>query len=807
MIHELKLAWRQLGKTPGQSAIIVLLLALGLGANAAIFSLINGVLLDPLPYPESERLVAVWNSFPKRDLPKVPVSILGFTDWKNGAEALEDAGIFQVQGVNFSSDQGSQRVTALTISPSLLTTLRAAPLFGRNFSDAETKPEAPKVAVLMHDFWRTAFQGARDVLDREIKINGVSHRIVGVMPPTFQAPKPDVRLLTPYTVAPADLEESRRGWISWDMIGRLRPGATVEQLDRQIGTLNQRVTQTNAFARQLWEQSGYRVIVESYLDSVVGGIRPTLLVLQGGVLLLLAIACANVANLLLVRGHARLREFSIRAALGASRAHLARQLVAEGVVLSLAGAVGGLVIGYAGIQAISVLGIDQLPRAEAVRIDGAVFAVSFGFALLTGVLFGLVPLAIVRHGELALALRVGSGKTSADRSGVWTRHGLIVLEIALCTLLLSGAAVLVRSFFELRKVDPGFDRAQLLTARLQVTRTNYPNAAALKSLDDRLLAALRQLPGLETATIASTLPFAGRGGVGDYRIPGKNSDPSTPPENAAHVTVSEDYFRALRIPVVQGRAFGPEDFAEGRRTAIIDSLVADKHYRNANPLGQKILIYGNNEYEIVGVVRANLAENLAGEPPKEAIFRFTGQHPIGNLTLALRTRGEPRALAASLRQAVAALDPELALYDVQSMADRLEGSLQNRRLPMILFGVFAGVALVLAAAGIYGVLAFSVGQRTREIGIRMALGAVPAHILRQVLGQGARLLAAGVGAGLLLSFGGLQLIRSLLYSTSPHDPLSLALVVAFLAAAALLSCWLPARRAARVDPMIALRAE
>lgn len=279
MIHELKLAWRQLGKTPGQSAIIVLLLALGLGANAAIFSLINGVLLDPLPYPESERLVAVWNSFPKRDLPKVPVSILGFTDWKNGAEALEDAGIFQVQGVNFSSDQGSQRVTALTISPSLLTTLRAAPLFGRNFSDAETKPEAPKVAVLMHDFWRTTFQGARDVLDREIKINGVSHRIVGVMPPTFQAPKPDVRLLTPYTVAPADLEESRRGWISWDMIGRLRPGATVEQLDRQIGTLNQRVTQTNAFARQLWEQSGYRVIVESYLDSVVGGIRPTLLVL------------------------------------------------------------------------------------------------------------------------------------------------------------------------------------------------------------------------------------------------------------------------------------------------------------------------------------------------------------------------------------------------------------------------------------------------------------------------------------------------------------------------------------------------
>jgi putative ABC transport system permease protein len=807
MFHELKLAWRQLGKSPGQTAIIVLLLALGLGANSAIFSLINGVLLNPLPYAESERLVAVWNSFPKRDLPRTPVSILGFTDWKNGADALENAGIFQLGGVNVSSEQGSQRVNALTVSPTLLPTLRVAPALGRNFEELDTKAEAPRVALLTHDFWRTTFGGAADVLEREIKINGVSHRVVGVMPAGFQPPKPDVRVLLPISIAPADLTEERRGWISWEMIGRLRPGATVEQLERQIAQLNQRVAENNAFARRLWEQGGYRVIVETYLDSLVGGIRPTLLVLQGGVLLLLAIACANVANLLLVRGHARLREFSIRAALGASRAHLAKQLVAEGAVLSFAGALGGLLVGYAGIRVIARLGIDQLPRADAVQLDGAVFLVSFGFALLTGIVFGLVPLAVIRHRELALALRVGSGKTSADRSGAWTRNGLIVLEIALCTLLLSGAAVLVRSFFELRKVDPGFDRTQLLTARVQGTRVSYPNADAIRSLNDRLLAAVRQLPGVEQATIATTLPFAGRGGVGDYRIPGKNDDPATPPENAAHVTVSEDYFRTLRIPVLQGRAFGPEDRAPGRRTAIIDSILAEKHYRNEDPIGKKILIYGNNEYEIVGVVRANLAENLAGEPPKEAVFRFTGQHPIGTISLALRTRGDPRALAGSLRAAIAALDPELALYDIQSMDARLEGSLQNRRLPMILFGVFASVALVLAAAGIYGVLAFSVGQRTREIGIRMALGAMPGAILRQVLGQGARLLAAGVGAGLAASFVVLQLIRSLLYATSPHDPLSLAAVVLFLGSAALLSCWLPARRAARVDPMIALRAE
>jgi len=807
MLHELKLAWRQLGKTPGQSAIIVLLLALGLGANAAIFSLINGVLLNPLPYPASDRLVAVWNSFPKRDLPKVSVSILGFTSWKEGSAALEDAGIFQQQGLNFSSEDGSQRVETLVISPSLLSTLGASPLFGRGFTAGDTQPDAPKVTVLLHDFWRTAFQSSREVLGREVRLNGVSHRIVGVMPPSFQAPKRGIRLLTPITIAPADLEESRRGWISWEMIGRLRPGATLRQLHQQIDTLNLRVIQNNDYARKMWEQAGYRVIVETYLDSLVGGIRPTLLVLQGGVLLLLAIACANVANLLLARGHSRLREFSIRAALGASRAHLARQLVAEGLVLSVAGAIGGLAIGHAGLRLIVAFGVDQLPRAEAVAVDGAVFLVSFSFALLTGLIFGLVPLAIVRHGELALALRVGSGKTSADRSGVWTRNGLIVLEIALCTLLLSGAAVLVRSFLELRKVDPGFDHSRILTARLQATRASYPDAAALRSLNDRLTAATRALPGVESVTLATTLPFAGRAGVGDYRIPGKNTDPALPPENAAHVTVSEDYFRTLRIPIVQGRGFGSEDLAEGRRSAIIDSVLAAKHYPDSNPLGRKIHIYGTNEYEIIGVARANLAENLAGEPTKEVVYRFTGQHPSGNLTLALRTRGDPRALTAALRQVVSNIDPELALYDLRTMAARLDGSLQNRRLPLLLFSVFAGVALVLAAAGIYGVLAFSVGRRTREIGIRMALGALPAHVLREVLGQGARLLAAGVAAGLTASFFGLKLLRSLLYSTSPHDPLSLALVVAFLAAAALVSCWLPARRAARVDPLVALRAE
>ena len=809
MLHELHLAWRQLGKTPGQSAIIVLLLALGLGANTAIFSIINGVLLKPLPYPEGDRLVSIVNSFPQSNIDRIGVSIISYKDWRDGIGAFADAGIFGASSANFTSQQGSKRLVGLESTPSLFTTLGVQPALGRTFTDDETKPGNERVIVLTHDLWQTEFNGSREVLGQTCKLDGTLFQIVGVLPAWFKPPQSDARYFRPIKIEPADLTGERRGWVRYNMIARLKPGATLEQAIAQCELVNDRITKENSPTAAYWITAGHRVILESYLDTLVGAVRPTLLVLQAGVLLLLAIACANVANLLLVRGHARERDFALKSALGASRWQLMRQLVAGGLVLSIAGALAGLVLGWAGVRLIGGLGIDQLPRNESVALDVPVFLSSFVFALGTGLLFGLIPLAILRDNSLALVLRASSSKTSGNRVGICVRNGLIVTEIALSTLLLLGAALLVRSFLQLNKVNPGFAQENVLTARVVLPRTSYPDNAARLGFTERILSGLRALPGVEHAAITDSLPFTKVGNISDYTIEGVTLPVGAPPLNKYQFYVTEDYFRALKIPLLQGRFFNAADRAEGVHCIIIDRVLAGKYFRNSSPLGQRIDITFDDKtwHTIVGVVDSVHMASLSERGGKESIYGFAGERPQALMTLIVSSHSSPSALTQSVRDIVKRLDPDLALYDIKLMQDRVDATLQNQRTSIFLLGIFATVALVLAAVGIYGVLAFSVGQRTREIGIRMALGALPADVLCNVLGQGARLLAAGLGAGLLISVATARFLRSQLYSTSPYDPWSFGLVVIFLAVATFVSCWLPARRAARVDPLVALRAE
>jgi putative ABC transport system permease protein len=804
-MQDLRYALRTLRKQPIFTLVAVITLTIGIGANAAIFSLFHHLLLRPLPYPDAERLVFIWNTYPLMGLDKATVSIPDYLDRKTQAPALADAALFTSSRVNLSGEGGQpEQLNTLVVTPSFFSTLGRQPARGRTFHEREAQPGPTQAAILTHQFWTSRFGADPGILDRGIRLNGVEVRVVGVLPPDFELPARDIALLTPFAFTPEQMADTGRGNEFSTMIGRLAPGATVEQLNAQMRTIVdrnlERLPQFVAFAKS----SGFGGFAVPFRDELLGDDLPMrLFIIQGGVFLVLLIACANVANLLLMRATGRMRELAIRTTLGAGRWRLARQLLTEGLVLSALGAAGGIAVGYGGLRALLALG-DQLPAMGEPGMQPAVLLFTVGLSVLTGVVFGLVPAVAILRGNASAFLKDESRSGTASRSTGMTRGLLVVGETALALTLVAGAGLLVKSFAQLQGVDPGFSTERIMTTRLSLPSTLYPDAPSRNGFWQRVLDQVRAIPGVTHAGFSTHTPFAGTGASGSYTIVGYTPPDGQPAPHGRQTFVGGEYFQALGISLLDGRLFTDSDTAEAPRVVIVDRYLVDRYFGGQSPLGREIQ-RGDTRMTIVGVVETTNTISLAEPVEKERLYYPAAQAPPASMVVLLKTAVDPASIVPALRAAVWSVDVEQPLADVRTVDQWLDLSLGSRRAPAVLLVVFGAVALALSAIGIYGVLAFGVAQRVREFGIRQALGADRRAILALVFTQGLRTTALGVAIGIGLSLLLGYYIRSQLFGVAPYDLQVLGGATLVLLAVAAIACYIPARRATRIEPMGALR--
>jgi predicted permease len=806
-MQDLRYALRSLRKQPIFTLVAVLTLTLGIGANTAIFSLLYQVLVRPLPYPAADRLVFVWNSYPLTGLPQASVSIPDYLDRRTQAPAIEDATLFTLRAVNLTSDGQPEQVRGLAVTPSFFSTMGRQPFIGRGFREEDAKPGADKFAVLTYAMWTTHFGADRTIVGRDIRLNGEPYQVTGVLAADVELPAVGVSMLMPFAFTPAQMDDKGRGNEFSSMIARLRPGATIEQANGQMKAIIERNAERLPASRPFWTTSGFRAYAVPLRDQLVGDTRTSLFVLQAGVLVVLLIACANVGSLLLMRATGRARELAIRTTLGAGKWRLVRQLLTEGVVLAVLGATGGLALGLAAVRGLIALSSRQIPGMDGASLNPAVLVFTTTLALITGVVFGLVPAFAVTRGNTNTLLKEDTARGSASRSTGLTRATLVIAETALALVLLVGAGLLVKSFARLQDVNPGFSAENVLTAQLALPATRYPDDAARRAFWTRLVEQLRPLSGATAVGLTSNVPFNGMVGSGSYSIVGYNPPQGEAQPHGRQEVVGGDYFRAMQIPLVAGRLFTDADTSDSPPVVIIDQFLVKRYFANKSPLGQQIRRGGptSTAYTIVGVVGTINSIDLGEPVAKERIYYPLAQQPIAGMGLIVKTRIDPRTLVSQVRAAIAAIDPEQPMADVRTMDEWMARSLEGRRAPMLLLALFGAVALMLSAIGIYGVLAFGVAQRSREFGIRQALGAEPREILSLVLGQGMRTAGIGVVLGLAGALILTRYLQSLLFGVGAYDVPVYAGVTLLLLAVALTACYLPARRATRVAPTVALR--
>jgi putative ABC transport system permease protein len=812
---DLRYALRSLLKTPSFTAVAVLTLALGIGANAAIFSVVNGVLLRPLPYPESERLV--WISEAGRGWSGGPIAYPNFVDWRAQQNVFEDIGVYRASTYIFAGRGEPELLQGAQMTAGVFRALGVRAAAGRFFDDADDRPGAAPVVVLSHAFWHARFAGDPKILNQTLTLSNTARTVIGVMPAGFAFPR-DVSVWTPLgPEAATPLYQNRAEHPALFGVARLKSGVAPEQagaeMDAISARLQQQYPQTN---------KDLRAHQMSLLDHHVAGVRDTLWMLFGAVGFLLLIACANAANLLLARAAARQREIAVRAALGASRWRIARQLLIESVALALAGAAVGLLLAEWIVQLTLQLAEDTLPRAAEIGIDGRALLFSGAVALVTGVLFGLAPVWHARRLDVQTPLKeAGRG---GSRGSARLRHALLVVEVAMTLILLVGAGLLMRSFYRLATVKPGFAHERALTFRLNLYTRKYPLQQQI-DFHQRLLERLRGLAGVQGAAIGTQIPLDQYNWGTGFLIDGRPLRPNEVLYMEPHL-VSPDYFRVMGIPVVRGRAFTALDNRDHvRGTArekewngalnaiVIDEQSARRLWPDEDPIGKRIrLPWGSPDKQpvvtVVGVVGRVRLDRLS-EPydGRTQAYLSLLQSPRFGTTYVVKTTGEPEALLAAARRQVFELDPEQPVYDVGTLGELRDRSLAPQRLNLGLLGVFAALAVALAAVGLYGVLAYMVTQRRREIGVRMALGARGRDVLTLVVGQGLRLAIVGAAIGVMGALALTGVLRSFLYEVEPADPLTFAGVGVLLGVVVLLASYIPARRASRVDPVIALRAE
>ncbi|HUJ45328.1 MAG TPA: ABC transporter permease [Opitutaceae bacterium] len=811
MLADLRFALRSLLKTPGFAAIAIVTLALCIGGNSAIFSVVHAILLKPYPWLDSDRLVYVYNSYPLMGLPEAGVSIPDYLDRRAGVEGFADAAIYHYQSFNLAGDNQPERLMGLVASPSLFSTLQVAPALGRVFADADARLGAAATVVLSHAFWQSGFGGDPSVVGRTIRLNGAPVSVIGVMPADFYFPSPRVQLWTPFVFTDAQRSDNERGHEFSVMIARLKPGVPPVQVQRDLDVIQARNAARIPETREFWKTSGFGGRVNGFLEQNVAHVRAMLWLVQVGVAAALLIGCANVASLLLARAVGRERELAIRAALGAGRFRLVRLLLVESLLLFLAGGVLGLIVANWGIAALGGLGLSTLPRAFGVGVDPAIVTFTLLCALATGLVFGTLPAWSASRGDAAAALKEAGTRATAGHRTRRLRAGLVITEIALAVMLLATAGLLMRSFQRLQEVNPGFHAGGVLTAHVDLPVAKYDQPAKLTALHDAILASLRARPGIRAAGVTTELPFTGSNSQQSYTSPEITLAAGAPEPHAQVRSVDPGYLPALGLTLLRGRWFTDADTAGSPHVVVVDQVLADRYWSGGDPVGRHINRDDGSGppdlWEIVGVVAPVKVQNLEENVTKETIYFPYAQAPGPNFILVARTDGEPAPLVAAVRAAVRSADPEQPVFDVKTMTQRMADVGQTRRAPMVLLSVFSGFALLLAALGVYGVLAFFVTQRQPEFGVRLALGATGRDIAALVLRQGIRLVAVGVVAGLGGYLALSRLTGRLLYGVAPTDPVTLVMAPAILTAAALAACLLPARKATRVDPIIALRAE
>jgi putative ABC transport system permease protein len=807
---DLRYALRTLRKQPVFTLVAVLTLTLGIGANTAIFSLLYQTLLRPLPYPSADRLVFVWNSYKGINLDQASVSIPDYFDRKTQAPAIEDATLFTGRTANLNEGGNPEQLRALAVTPSFFSTLERQPFLGRGFTDDEAKPDADKFAVLTYGLWTSHYGSDRSIVGRDIRVNGVAHRVVGVLPADFELPARDIALLLPFAFTPAQMSDNARGNEFSQMIARLRPGASIPQLNEQIAIITAHNIERLPVRAQFMKTSQFGGFAVSLRDQLVGNVRTPLYMLQVGVLLVLFIACANVANLILMRATGRNRELAIRTTLGAGQWRIVRQMLTEGVVISFAGAIGGIVVGLLGLRGLLALGGTQIPGTPEATLNSVALAFTLCLAVLTGLVFGIIPAIAVTRGNAAAFLKDDSRSGTASRSTGAIRTFLVISETTLAVVLLIGAGLLLKSFAKLQNVNPGFVTDNVLTAQIALPAARYPDAAAYRAFWARLLEQSRAIPGVTVAASTTNVPFNGNISSGSYSIVGRAQGPGEAAPHGRQEVVGGDYFKAMRIPVIAGRFFNDSDTVDAPLVCIIDEYLAKKYFAETGALGQQIQRGGPTapKYTIVGVVGTINSIDLGMPVTKERLYYPVTQQVqgrAGGMALVLKTGLDPQSLVPQVRAAVRAIDPEQPIADVRTMEQWVARSLETRRASMTLLTIFGAVALLLSAIGIYGVLAFGVAQRIREFGIRQALGADRASILSLVLKQGLRTAGVGMVLGLALSIVLGRFLETLLFGVTAHDVTVVASVMLLLFVVAIVACYVPARRATRVDPMVALR--
>jgi predicted permease len=816
LVQDLRFTLRSLRQRPGFTALTVLTLALGIGATSAIFSVVNGVLLRPLPYHEPDGVVLVHTRL--EGTPGRELSLPEFFDLREQSRSFSRLAGFANGSLTLTGSGTPERLQAGYVTAEAFPVVGVSPARGRGFAAAEDLPGRPPVVVLSDGLWRRRFGADPDIVGRTLILDDVPTTVLGIMPPEFQLPThyagPGMELWTLMRLDPS-VDRSERGWHWLTVMGRLRPGVDVAAADRETASLMAGMLQRYPHEYD----ADFTGSVSPAIEVLVGDIRPVILVLMGAVGLLLLIACANVASLLLARAEARHREIAVRAALGARAGRIVRQLLTESVALAVAGGLLGLLLALWGVRGLVAMAPPTLPRLETIGLDGWVLAFTAVITLTTGMLFGLAPAVQAARPDLANALTEGGRGGSAGLRRQRFRRGLVVSQIALALVLVAAAGLLVQSFARMRGVDPGFEPGHLLTARVELTPVRYESNEKIRAFYQRLVERLEAIPGVRSAAVVKALPMM-QLELGDWSFvrEGLHSLPPRPSEwNLAYwQTMSPEYFETMRIPVLQGRGIEATDRIGSSGVAVINHTLARQVWPGGDALGQRILMGGGATDSvwrtIVGVVGDVRHRGLDAEPRPEIYLPYA-QFPAGTGTpqrtmrIALRSAGDPVQLTGALRAAVAELDPDLPVGEIQTMEEALGTWAAERRLTMVLVGAFALLALALGAVGVYGVMAHLVVQRTREIGIRMALGAVPREILALVLSQGAWLAFLGIAAGLAGALAATRLLASLLFGVGPTDPITFLATAGALAVVAGAASVLPAVRAVRTDPVDALRSD
>jgi putative ABC transport system permease protein len=815
--QDLVFAWRMLLKDRAYASAVILTLGICLGANTAIFTVVRSVLFRPLPYREPGRLVSSFDSFPGAGVERAGTSVPNYFDRRALKDVFDEVALYQFAGYRVGEGTSAEGVTAMNVTPSFFNVLGVTALNGRLFREEEGTPGRNKVAVLSHVSASRQAGGPTAVVGQQIRLNDELYEVVGVLPREFHFLNPEVRVFVPIPFGPEDRAEDRRHSQNHEQIARLAPGVSLEQAQARVDALNAQIVERAGPLKAALINAGYTTRMARLEDDVVRDVRAALVLLWGGVLFVVLIAAVNIANLSLVRASGRMKELATRSAIGAGRGRIARQLVTEATLLTVVGGVLGIAVGFWSLDALEWIGLSDLPRAHEIQLDRVVFGFTLGLAVLLGVVVGLAPGVQLARSSLSNMLREEGRSGTAGRGTRLVRRGLVVSQVGIAFVLLVGAGLLLASFQRLLRVDPGFVAEHVFTGRVRPLQTRYPDDAALRSYTSRALERVRALPGIEAAGATSYLPFSFDSSSSVIIAEGHTMAPGESVVSPNQLYVTPGYLEAMKVSLKRGRLFTEADGPDAPRVVIIDEQLANRFWPNADPIGRRMYLPQRPEdvvkpgpdvtwLQVVGVVaNVKLKGLVEGEQARAgAYYQSFLQEPSRGIAIAVRSRGDLAATTGAVQRALAEVDPELKASDVLSMSERIEKSLNPRRAPMLLSTAFGLLALLLASVGLYGVLAYQVSQRTREIGIRLALGSDAGGILRLVLNEGLVLVAIGLAAGFAGALALRTVIASQLYDVGALDPVVMATAIAVLAVVSLVACLGPARRASRVSPLVAL---